>query len=481
MLIRHRLILSNLIMFIIPFVVILFVAGGANLLYNESNRNAFNNPDEDKKMVHQVEFDLKEYSQAMLGVQDHVAFAQLQVELKDRILDKGYHLLIMCDDTYILSNLTNDDWYALGDETIPVVFAENSVVLILRSNNIVKCMFKKDERQYHLIAIKVRDVSNIEKKLTYFFRSYMSLVILIGLLIIWFVNVMLSSKLARKINEPLEQLRHGAQKIKCGNLDFDITYPGDDEFSHVCGDFNEMRKRLKYSKEVEAKYEADRTILIAGISHDIRTPLTIIKGYIEGLRDGVADTEEKRQRYIDIIYNRACDIDLLVDKLFLFSKLTTGNFPFDFKIINFSDYMINFYQKVKSEFADKGVEICYEQFYHQAVYVTIDSEEFSRVLMNILENSFKYKVREKVTVNLCLETKANTMILKISDDGSGVNESEISQIFTSFYRGDPARADSCDGSGLGLAISKQIIIAHGGSIYAENRQGLHIIIQLPIS
>ncbi|WP_110953534.1 sensor histidine kinase [Anaerosinus massiliensis] len=480
MLIRHRLILSNLIMFIIPFVVILFVAGGANLLYNESNRNAFNNPDEDKKMVHQVEFDLKEYSQAMLKAEDTGEFCSLQNELQDKVLAKGYHMLLMCDGEYILSNLTSDDWYALGDEKAPVVFADNSVVLILRANNIVKCMFQKDKKQFHLIAVQSRDVSSIEKKLSYFFRSYMSLVILVGLLIIWFVNVMLSSSLAKRINEPLEQLRRGSRAIKRGNLEFDMKCAGDDEFSQVCNDFNDMRMRLKYSKEVEEKYENDRNILIAGISHDIRTPLTIIKGYVEGLRDGVADTQEKRAQYIDIIYNRACDMDRLVDKLFLFSKLNMGNFPFEFKTLDFAVYITEFYNKVKNEFADKGVTINYEQYSNAEMEAKIDSEEFNRVLMNILDNCYKYKVRDKVEANIVLFVEEQQIVLKISDNGSGVSASELDQIFTSFYRGDPSRCNSCDGSGLGLAISQQIIRAHGGSIYATNDPGLNIFIKIPL-
>jgi signal transduction histidine kinase len=467
-------------MFIIPFVVILFVAGGANLLYNESNRNAFNNPDEDKKMVHQVEFDLKEYSQAMLKAEDTGEFCSLQNELQDKVLSKGYHMLIMCDGEYILSNLTSDDWYALGDEKVPVVFADNSVVLILRANNIVKCMFQKDEKQFHLIAVQSRDVSSIEKKLSYFFRSYMSLVILVGLLIIWFVNVMLSSSLAKRINEPLEQLRRGSRAIKRGNLEFDMKCSGDDEFSQVCNDFNDMRMRLKYSKEVEERYENDRNILIAGISHDIRTPLTIIKGYVEGLRDGVADTQEKKEQYIDIIYNRACDMDSLVDKLFLFSKLNMGNFPFDFKTLDFVVYITEFYNKVKNEFADKGVTISYEQNSNTEMKAKIDSEEFNRVLMNILDNCYKYKVRDKVEVKIVLFLEEQQIVLKISDNGSGVSALELDQIFTSFYRGDPSRSNSCDGSGLGLAISQQIIRAHGGSIYATNDPGLNIFIKLPL-
>ena len=480
MLIRHRLVLSNLIMFIIPFVVILFVAGGAYLIFTESNRNAFNNPDEDKKKVHLVEYDIREYSHAMLNAESEELFSYLQKELQEKISLKGYHLLIMCDGQYVLSNLTDDDWYSLGDEKSPVVFLENSAVMILRASNIVKYMFQKDEKQFHLIALQTRDVSSIEKKLSYFFRSYLCGVILVALFIIWFVNMMLSSNLAKKINTPLALLRQGAREIKNGNLDYDIKYVGNDEFSQVCGDFDEMRKRLKYSEEVQEKYEDDRKILIAGISHDIRTPLTIIKGYIEGLRDGVANTEEKRKRYIDMIYNRACDMDILVDKLFLFSKLNMGNFPFNFKTLNFTAYIMDFYQKVKNEFAEKGVDINYYQLCQNNLKVKIDSEEFNRVLLNIIDNCFKYRVRDRVEVKMILSLKENDMMLKISDNGIGVSELEIGQIFTNFYRGDPSRSNSCAGSGLGLAISQQIVIAHGGSIYAVNNNGFSIYIKLPL-
>lgn len=480
MLIRRRLILSNLIMFIIPFVVISFVAGGAYLMFTDANRNAFNNSDEEKQLVHEVEADLRRYAQIMLTVQEEEAFGQLQQELQDTISSQGYHLLILREGQAVLANLTNDDWYALGDEKSPVAFLDNSAVVILRASNIVKYMFKKDEEKYHLIAIQSRDVSNIEKKLSYFFHSYISFVILIGLIIIWVVNAMLSANLAQKINKPLEQIRQGARKIKKGNLDFNLEYGGNDEFSQVCGDFNEMRMRLKSSEEIKAKYEADRKILIAGISHDIRTPLTIIKGYVEGLRDGVAGTEEKRQQYLDIIYHRACDMDILVDKLFLYSKLNMGNFPFNFKTMDFAGYITEFYQRVKDEFADNGVIISYHELCGNQLKVKLDCEEFNRVLLNVLDNCSKHRVRDRVRVNIVLTAEENAVTLKIADDGEGISPAEVGQVFTNFYRGDPARSNFSQGSGLGLAISRQIILGHGGKIYAVNDHGFSIFIKLPL-
>ena len=286
-------------------------------------------------------------------------------------------------------------------------------------------------------------------------------------------------KIYKKLIVPLELLSYGAEQIKNGNLDFEMNYESDDEFKQVCGDFDEMRLRLKDSVDSQLKYEEDRKQLVVGISHDLRTPLTAIKGYVEGLIDGIANTPEKQKKYLNTIYTKACDMDMLVDRLFLFSKLDTGNFPFKFDKINIKEYMKSFYNHAKDEFYGKDIELFFESKCDDLCMVKIDCQEMNRVLLNIVENSVKYKGNSIGEIKIQLYEKEDSVVLEISDNGKGVEEEELSNLFVSFYRGDAARTNPNEGSGLGLAIAKNIVEAHGGKIEAYNMDGLTINITLP--
>lgn len=149
-------------------------------------------------------------------------------------------------------------------------------------------------------------------------------------------------------------------------------------------DFDEMRQRLKDSVEMQLKFEMDKQELVAGISHDLRTPLTVIKGYVEGLRDGVANTPLKQQNYLDMIYKKSCDMDSLVDNLFLFSKMDTDHYPFHFQNTKIGTYLNEYINQAKEEFRRKGLDISFENNCIQDIYVKLDREEMGRVLTNIL-------------------------------------------------------------------------------------------------
>ena len=310
--------------------------------------------------------------------------------------------------------------------------------------------------------------------------SYLAIILLSAVVIIVLINSYLTARIAKSILVPLDLLRYGSNQIKEGNLDFELEYRGKDEFEQVCADFDEMRQRLKDSVEIQLKYEADKQELVAGISHDLRTPLTVIKGYVEGLRDGVANTQEKQEKYLEMIYKKACDMDSLVDNLFLFSKMDTEHYPFHFKTTEINRYLDDFFEQSKEEFLHKGLKISFESKCTDMVYVKLDREEMYRVLTNILENSVKYKTKEFGEVSAELNKADGRIILTIADDGPGVQIDDLTKLFTRFYRGDPSRSNSHEGSGLGLAIAKHIVSAHEGIISAQNHQGLEISITLPV-
>lgn len=126
---------------------------------------------------------------------------------------------------------------------------------------------------------------------------------------------------------PLNQLKKATQNIKEGNLDFTVEGNGVKEVNDLCEDFEEMRKRLKESAEEKVEFDRDNKELISNISHDLKTPITAVKGYVEGLMDGVADTPEKVDRYIHTIYNKANEMDRLINELTFIPRSTPTGFP----------------------------------------------------------------------------------------------------------------------------------------------------------
>ena len=296
---------------------------------------------------------------------------------------------------------------------------------------------------------------------------------------VYFTNRFLTKFVFSKIKQPLETLVNGVHQISDGNLDYRISYDTNDEFKSVCEDFNSMADRLKTSVEEVRKNEQNRNFMLAGISHDLRTPLTSIINYVKGLRDGIAKNPEKEQEYLDVIYRKSCEMEGLIDQLFLFAKLETGNLPFNFKPIPIQKYIVTLLDSLEDDLRNNHAIInlasdCGAQ------KVLLDGEQMRRVISNILYNSVKHNKDKKICIVVTLYQERNSIFIRIKDDGTGVSEEQISRLFDSFYRGDEARSNPSSGSGLGLSIAKMIVTAHGGNISAENDDGLAIVIELPI-
>ena len=246
-------------------------------------------------------------------------------------------------------------------------------------------------------------------------------------------------------------------------------------------DFEEMRAYLKESVDQRLRDEKKRRALITGISHDLRTPLTSISGYLDGLIDGIADTPEKRMRYLQAIKTRTGNLVSLVDSLSEYSRLDNG-FRYHMEAADFKEFIEQYLETLNPDAEQNQVELVFS--YGKETYpVRIDKEEFKRVFDNLFNNTVKYRTLEKSYVQISLErTLTGTDIeLIYQDDGPGVPQESLEQIFDSFYRVDDARSQSEKGSGIGLAVVREIILGHGGSVQAENRDGLAIIIHLPIA
>jgi signal transduction histidine kinase len=285
--------------------------------------------------------------------------------------------------------------------------------------------------------------------------------------------------LTKKIVKPLGPLIEGARHIQNNNFSYRIEYREEDEFRAVCDAFNEMAAKLEEATVRRQNEEANRRELIAGISHDLRTPLTTIKGYLEGLESGVASTPKMREHYLKTIKNRAGDMGHIIEQLFLFSKLDMNEFPLAAQQVDIGRAISDMIEDLAHEYEMRGIDIVFSEMAHNAV-ASVDTFRLRNVIVNILENSARYKTEERGSVTIGVSAADDSVLLRFADDGPGVSADALPRLFDVFYRADPSRNKK--GSGLGLAISAKTIERMGGAIHAElpAAGGLAIVISLPL-
>lgn len=299
--------------------------------------------------------------------------------------------------------------------------------------------------------------------------------------IILLTNRLLTRMVYKSIAIPLDALVYGVHQIRDGNLEYRIEYMGKDEFSIVCADFNEMAGRLLDMVNARQKDDENRRELIAGISHDLRTPLTSIISYVEGLEKGIASTPAIQKKYFDTIKSKAMDLNHIVSQLFLFSKLDIGDFPFRLENLDAGNEIIRFTASVSNEYKEKGLQIITDTI-EKGICISADSVQLRNVFTNIFENSVKYGNKENGIVRVSCKADKKYVHITLTDNGPGVTDDALPDLFSAFYRGDKARTNPGQGSGLGLAITAKILERLGGSIVAENVAdgGLRVTITLPI-
>lgn len=289
--------------------------------------------------------------------------------------------------------------------------------------------------------------------------------------------------LYRSIIRPLNILTDATYRIKDGDLDFSI--PADasssDELELLCEDFEEMRLKLKEQIDARLQYEQDTVVLISNISHDLKTPLTAIKGYTEGILDGVADTPEKEKKYLRTIYTKANDMTVLVDELNFFSKIDTNVIPYNFSIISADDFLNDCVEEMSLDTEIKGVSLTYVSGIKNSGLIIADVEQLRRVLSNCISNSVKYMGKSTGAIIIRSSEEGDYVRISVTDNGSGIDQKDIPQIFDRFFRADASRNSKKGGTGLGLAIAKKIIEDHSGTISATSvlGEGTSIYFTLP--
>lgn len=289
-----------------------------------------------------------------------------------------------------------------------------------------------------------------------------------------FTNLYLTKALFARIQAPLDALVQGVQRIQDGNLDAPIDYPVPDEFRPACDAVDEMAARLRQTLAAQQREQQKKQELIAGMSHDLKSPLTTIRAYTEALLEGVAPDEAARQRYLQTIYARETDLEALVNRLFELAKLGASEYPVHLQPLPLRETVGEILDTLDCE----GITIRSEAAADGTVRA--DRELLQRILHNLADNSAKYGA---TVLTLHTECRGKQAIITVEDNGPGVPESQLPNLFEPFYRGDAARTNPGTGSGLGLAVVRQSVQQMEGRVRAENIPGggLRMIITLPLA
>jgi len=315
------------------------------------------------------------------------------------------------------------------------------------------------------------------------FDGYSIALLILGFIVLKEIfSFTIARKIYRKVLEPVDILKDAVEEVAAGNYDIQVSCKGANEITSLFESFNTMTKRLKESEELKIKYEMNRKELIANISHDLKTPITSINGYIDGIVDGVANSPEKLDKYMCIIQQNSRYMNQLIDDLNLYSKLDFKKFEFNFQSVNYVNYIEDLYNEVKLEMDEQKVKVNLAINTVNQVNIDIDGQHIARAIRNIIANSLKYNDKAIARVEFELVEEQGTIKLCISDNGPGIPQDKLNHIFDRFYRADEARNSTIGGSGLGLAITKEIINAHNGDITAisKNGEGTTICIEFKI-
>ena len=285
--------------------------------------------------------------------------------------------------------------------------------------------------------------------------------------------------------KPIDDLSAAMRHIRDGELDFSLAVAGNEEneVAELYQTYEDMRLRRKESADEKLHHEQQNKELISNISHDLKTPITAIKGYAEGLLEGVADTPDKQMRYVRTIFNKAVDMDKLINELTLYSSIDSDRVPYNFHVINVAEYFGDCVEEVGTEMESRNIRINYSNLTPPDTEVIADAEQIKRVVNNIIGNSVKYLERDDGTglIEIRILDEVDSVRIEIEDNGKGIAAKDIPHIFDRFYRTDTARGTKIGGSGIGLSIVKKIIEDHGGYIWATSHEGegtcMHLVLR----
>ncbi|MDR2742059.1 MAG: HAMP domain-containing histidine kinase [Treponema sp.] len=285
-----------------------------------------------------------------------------------------------------------------------------------------------------------------------------STIMLLTVLVIFAISMSLF--IARSITKSVLVLEDATRRIAAGELDLTVDVRGSNEITSLTTSLNQMRAALKEEENRRCRF-------IMGVTHDLKTPLALIRGYTEALKDGVTDDPISPINATDIIISKADQLEGMINDLLEFVRMDSGEWRSRLQKANLSEFLENF---------AKRISLDAELFRHHTVidisvppslYVPLDERLAVRVLENLVNNAIRY-TPDETTIRLGAAVVERTVLITISDNGPGINKADLPHVFEAFYRGSSSRRE--EGMGLGLSIVKWVVISHRWSIAVTSEQ-----------
>lgn len=483
MTIKRRLLISHLAMFVMPLVmaaVIILSAAGAVMLFIKGGNHVYvESGDQYSHASEILYYNVFHGQTTQKGIDDTASYDWIV-----QALDPEQNLIVLMKGDGVIYQYGNEALSGMiknmpPKETIHEYKHPDKGTYISITGHEFRSLRKRTVEgvPYYLYFVSRQAPHGTDDRLEAVSAGMLVFILVAIIAVIGFTSWFLADFMIRRILPPLEELKQGAEKIQAGDLNIHLAHEGKDEFSPVFGAFNLMAKELSASLKEREREEQSRKELIASISHDIRTPLTAIKAYVEGLIDGVARTEEKKERYLQVIYKKTNELDDMIEQLFMLSKMDVGSRAVPMAPMDLSHFLAGLVEENRDAFQQKGMSVSYTGPSHAEI--SGNPMLLERLLLNLWENSAKYKAGTTGHIGMTLTEEGGRVRLTVTDDGPGVPEEALPHLFEAFYRTDKARSQTGNGSGLGLAIVSRAMAMMHGTVRAENRKphGLAIIME----
>ncbi|WP_369900163.1 ATP-binding protein [Bacillus manliponensis] len=374
------------------------------------------------------------------------------------ILDKNLQIIYM-------KGKKKDDVSSYSREEFTSLFFDDNTLPYYSS--VSPFLTKKGDTYYCLVKIPKQNLQyeyTISEKNEEYLYIFFKILIFIAVLffILFFINVyMFSRRIAVKITKPLDKLVNGFEEIASGKYDKRLNYKANFELMQIQASFNLMAERLDKMQQEKKRLEEAKQKMFVDLSHDLRTPITTIQGYIEALQLGIIKDGIQREKTLTIIYNKIRTITLLIEDIFELSKLERSDYPFEVTPTDISEFI----RELGIEYYDLFQNKQFIFQYHipsKEVIVPVNKKLLYRAVSNIISNALQYNMAG-TTVSVSVVEGENKVYINIIDDGIGIPEGMRQKVFDPFVRGDCSRKND-GGSGLGLTIAKHIVEKHGGDI-----------------
>ena len=474
---KHRLIIAFLIMIAMPVILVSIAAGTIVSFQMDSIHESY---DVEAKTIQIITNPIQILNRITRGIFNEIKLYSLNSP--EKLSDSNYYLeineMLRPKHSFLLVRKNDEFIYVGNEEKLNMI--EGSIMNYNTASTEVDGGIYLGGSNPFLVKLQNFVYTDNSKGTIYVITDLnilmpqikaVAIQTIISFIIILFLTAsLLIFWIYRSILKPLNVLRVATDHIKEGDLDYSVTSVTKDEIGQLCGDFESMRLRLRTLIEDRLQYEEDIKELVSNISHDLKTPLTAIKGYSEGLIDGVADTKEKQNKYLKTIYMKANDMSSLVDELAFYAKIDCNTIPYTFNNISLSHFFEDCVEDLHLELEVKNIKVVYENLLDHDVNVVADAEQLKRVIHNIIGNSVKYMDKPEGVISIRIMDKGESVRVDIEDNGSGICEEDLQFIFDRFYRADASRSTKTGGSGLGLAIAKKVIEDHSGKIQASSQK-----------